>query len=1480
MRHHVINLLFSAVIVLATSFSAPNAAAALPDFTAVNNQGPGLCQSAAGGTWSVAYITLLADGAPVTPVGNAIKLGAEVTAYLSNLTLKYCAPDITAPATVKVEPDPGSCNHIFNQPTTDGDFSNFLGVPYGFSGPNWGDLGRPRVYDYNTDVDAYLVDPTTDAAWTTGSIALPVGRNVLTWRAESKMSVMDVIPLFVIPYLVPGDGKAEQAVLEKSPPLAEFVTSEFESIPKSTSSGGVASLVAKLIPKTVEGTLDDLDSETVHHILDLPPWATFDTGTFTGYSKAVNEDSQEVWVYDTVPPTLQTNTNTNTFPTALQQLITYDATTGTYYLEAYAPSIPDVSIDEYASELLTAHDDCQGTRPPLVPTLISESPSRSDWAPGDTGTLQWQVADDGPNLQGGSNLSNVVEQKFEVRVTHPPTLIAPPSVAVVIPTTDTSASVQLGSPQVYEVADYAPDVSNNVNDNPSAFVSFKPGINTVTWTATDPWGNTTTEQQLIIVEYAGTNTPPIGYDQTVSAVSEKPIDIILKGYDANTDPNTGRHFPLTFTITNYPSNGFFVAPLLPYFIDDYRLDAEAVRFAGQPEQADPAQYCTDLQNGSVSGPTHFQMGYPYFPDGNPNYYFSVDDDGTAIVYDQGDIQCQFGAISSTPRLAEFAANGDLLHYVDVDSTLTDVYVDRHTKIVYTVDAPDPGSPDVVSYYDKDLKFLGNRNLEYQNSDGTDIQIKGPAFITSDTRGIIYVGARGTGVNPVVAIQGPVSVDDLGSNTLGQILGVVDIGTNMYEIATDSGNNVYISEPDRILKFATSTIDANGRLVPGAFIGWMGRCDSNLTSTNACDTVNHHSVVYSCTDALCGTSGSNYGTEPGQFNDAKGIAIDPNDILYVCDYGNSRVQRFTPEGDFAGQAISNGVGYGFIIGDFGQPENITVNSNHFYILNNNLLNVLQTTPITPIDDSSAKVTYQSNNNFVGADSFTFADTDGLATGTGTVTVNVARNYRPPVISAPPSYNFNEGSSVNITLVGSDPDGSLDVLSYIVVDEPAHGTLSGSGANLVYTPDQYYYGTDSFTYEVSNGVNQSAPAAVELTVAPIEHVPQVTTSTTDDENLGYNFQFPIDVFDPDANPTLMVSVDWGDGSQLDHGGVVTDKDGNVVTGNYIQPDGSLPSGLKATGPVLTLDSGGNGTVSFEHAFSVLGHHVAQICVTDHAQILPNGTKQATSASHTGCAQTTFNVTLSPDLVMMITPDTPNVDPGTADYFTTTITDAPFDVTVPGYAKGLDVTNVIVDVTAGSDITMTDFASSQGACAIVQGSMKCNLGNLSFGRSATIKVETAIDSLAPGGASLTLSAGRQADGVPALENAAVGTIQVTASGKPPVAQSLNPVFGPTAGGTIVTLTGQNFDAGANVLFDNIPATNIDVVNADTINLTTPAHIKGSVDVVVVNSDNQSAQLPQYFQYTDSVSVGGGFDVISIILLAMFSLIFILKRRRISRV
>lgn len=93
---------------------------------------------------------------------------------------------------------------------------------------------------------------------------------------------------------------------------------------------------------------------------------------------------------------------------------------------------------------------------------------------------------------------------------------------------------------------------------------------------------------------------------------------------------------------------------------------------------------------------------------------------------------------------------------------------------------------------------------------------------------------------------------------------------------------------------------------------------------------------------------------------------------------------------------------------------------------------------------------------------------------------------------------------------------------------------------------------------------------------------------------------------------------------------------------------------------------------------------------------------------------------------------------------------------------------------------------------------------------------------------------------------TTEIVYVASSPVANplSLSPATGSTAGGDSVTITGTNFRAGATVTFGGGAAT-VGVITSTTIAVTTPAHVVGTVDVVVSNVDCPPATLTDAFTY-----------------------------------
>ena len=85
-----------------------------------------------------------------------------------------------------------------------------------------------------------------------------------------------------------------------------------------------------------------------------------------------------------------------------------------------------------------------------------------------------------------------------------------------------------------------------------------------------------------------------------------------------------------------------------------------------------------------------------------------------------------------------------------------------------------------------------------------------------------------------------------------------------------------------------------------------------------------------------------------------------------------------------------------------------------------------------------------------------------------------------------------------------------------------------------------------------------------------------------------------------------------------------------------------------------------------------------------------------------------------------------------------------------------------------------------------------------------------------------------------------------EPPTVSGVVAGSGTSAGGTAITITGTGFRSGASASFAGKPATAVVVVNPTTITATTPANLVGAANVIVANTDAQSATLAAGYTYT----------------------------------
>ncbi|MGY0595771.1 tandem-95 repeat protein [Vibrio sp. JZG10] len=141
-----------------------------------------------------------------------------------------------------------------------------------------------------------------------------------------------------------------------------------------------------------------------------------------------------------------------------------------------------------------------------------------------------------------------------------------------------------------------------------------------------------------------------------------------------------------------------------------------------------------------------------------------------------------------------------------------------------------------------------------------------------------------------------------------------------------------------------------------------------------------------------------------------------------------------------------------------------------------------------------VTYTPNDNYHGADSFTYIVTSGGVSESTTVNVDVT-----PVNDAPVATNdtatTQEDTAVTIDVLPNDADIDGDTLSIQSASVPeAQGKVEVVDGKLVFTPAENFHGDAEITYTVTDG-SLTDQATVNVTVNAVNDAPVVESSIAD-------------------------------------------------------------------------------------------------------------------------------------------------------------------------------------------------------------------------------------------------------------------------------------------------------------------------------------------------------------------------------------------------
>lgn len=139
-----------------------------------------------------------------------------------------------------------------------------------------------------------------------------------------------------------------------------------------------------------------------------------------------------------------------------------------------------------------------------------------------------------------------------------------------------------------------------------------------------------------------------------------------------------------------------------------------------------------------------------------------------------------------------------------------------------------------------------------------------------------------------------------------------------------------------------------------------------------------------------------------------------------------------------------------------------------------------------DSKTGEFVWTPTKSMIGTYELVFGAKNGALSAKNKVTVLVSNN-EPPLVTAP-SISTKQGESVNVSLNIQDNDS--EKYTYRVLQAPQHGTIAANTnpANpgdlktiqLVYTPDVNYFGADDFSVVVNDGIDDSMPVKITITV----------------------------------------------------------------------------------------------------------------------------------------------------------------------------------------------------------------------------------------------------------------------------------------------------------------------------------------------------------------------------------------------------------------
>jgi large repetitive protein len=171
------------------------------------------------------------------------------------------------------------------------------------------------------------------------------------------------------------------------------------------------------------------------------------------------------------------------------------------------------------------------------------------------------------------------------------------------------------------------------------------------------------------------------------------------------------------------------------------------------------------------------------------------------------------------------------------------------------------------------------------------------------------------------------------------------------------------------------------------------------------------------------------------------------------------------------------------------------------------------------NNNGSVTYTHNGSETTSDTFSYTikDNQGLVSNAATVTITVTPVNDTPTATNDTLFVAPSGSATfNVTTNDTDPDGTIDVATVVITQQPTQGTVVVNGDGTVtYTRTGAGTTADSFRYTVKDNSGATSNVA---TVSVVVDVPPVANHDTATVSEGGTVSINLAANDTDSDGTL--------------------------------------------------------------------------------------------------------------------------------------------------------------------------------------------------------------------------------------------------------------------------------------------------------------------------------------------------------------------------